>query len=132
MSISATDLNKKTTLRYSFVSLFCLVFGLVYELFSNGVYSLFMMFAFAIPLLLGAVPFLVFWLTNTKNPPSLHSRYLYHSGIATLTVGSIVQGVLEIYGTTNQLIFGYLYVGAALVGAGVVAYVVDLILKKTK
>ena len=132
MSISATDLNKKTTLRYSFVSLFCLVFGLMYELFSNGVYSLFMMFAFALPLFLGALPFFMFWITKTQSPPSLHSRYIYHSGIATLTVGSIVQGVLEIYGTTNQLIYVYLYVGAALVGAGVVAYVVDLVSKKTK
>ena len=132
MSTLDTNANKKTFLRYVFVSILCLVFGIVYELFSNEVYSAFMIGAFVVPLVLGAVPFLMFGLIKTQKSPSIYSRYLYHSGIATLTVGSIIQGVFEISGTSNNLVIIYLYVGLSLLGAGIVAYIVDLILKTSK
>ena len=71
------------------------VFGLVYEHFSHGVFSWHMAFAFLIPLLGGVIPLL----------PVLRraNATLWRCGILTLTVGSLVQGVLEIYGTTNRL-----------------------------
>lgn len=62
----------------------------------------------------------------------LAARNLYHSGIATLTVGSIVQGVLEIYGTTNALAGYYWIAGGALLLAGIAAYLVQHIGKKDK
>lgn len=37
-------------------AVFCAVFGFIYEMFSHEVYSAYMIFAFAIPLLAGAVP----------------------------------------------------------------------------
>lgn len=53
--------------------------------------------------------------------PGRIARNLYRSGIATLTIGCIMQGVLEIYGTTNKLICVYWIVGIVFVfvGAGV-------------
>ena len=41
---------------YLTASVFCALFGAVYELFSHGVYSYWMIYAFAFPLLLGAIP----------------------------------------------------------------------------
>lgn len=40
----------RTAFRFLFVSLAVLVFGMVYEVFSHGVYSKFMIFAFVFPL----------------------------------------------------------------------------------
>ena len=104
----------KTALGYLVVAVVCLIFGAVYELFSHEVYSFYMIYAFAFPLLGGTFPFLVISLFRVKEYPGVIVRNLYHSGIATLTVGSILQGVLEIYGTTNRLVRFYWIVGIAL------------------
>lgn len=108
----------KTAFIYLLIAVFCALFGGVYERFSHGVYSYDMLYAFAYPLVGGAVPFLALGLLG-RWPGSL-ARILYHCGIATLTVGSIIRGVLEIYGTTNALTVWYAAVGAALTFAGIV------------
>lgn len=123
MSISATDGAKraaKTALIYLLVSLFCALFGAVYEGFSHGVYSLWMIYAFMFPLAGGALPFLLMLVRGGRRYPGVAGRNLYHSGVATLTVGSIVQGVLDIYGTTNRLTRAYGYVGIPLLIVGIV------------
>ncbi|MBE6643579.1 MAG: hypothetical protein E7615_07995 [Ruminococcaceae bacterium] len=124
------NIDKKTSLRYLFVSAFCLVFGIVYEFFSNDVYSIYMLGAFTLPLILGSVVFFVF--SKLQRTPSLYSRYLYHSGVAAFTVGSVIEGVLEIYGTTNRLAIYYWYGGAILFSAGIVAFTVDIIIERIK
>ena len=45
---------------YAAVSAFMLLFGAVYEYFSHGVFSAFMVYAFLIPLLGGYLPFRLF------------------------------------------------------------------------
>lgn len=57
--------------------------------------------------------------------PGKWSSNLYNSGIAALTVGSLVKGALDIYGTTNHLTIIYLIVGLVLIMVGVIQYVVD-------
>ena len=47
---------------YAAVSAFMLLFGAVYEYFSHGVFSAFMVYAFLIPLLGGYLPFRLFLL----------------------------------------------------------------------
>ena len=101
------------------VSLFCALFGAVYERFSHGVYSFYMIYAFVFPLAGGTLPFLAISLFRKRYPGAV-ARNLYHSGVATLTVGSIVQGVLAIYGTTNRLTGLYWIVGVILVVSGIV------------
>ena len=78
--------------RYLWISLFCLIFSLIYELFSHGVYSSFMVLLFLFPLLLGAVPFSL--LARTVILPPDASRRDYHAGIATLVTGSCLTGFL--------------------------------------
>ena len=95
----------------------CAVFGAVYERFSHGVYSRFMIGAFAVPLLLGALPFFLLRKAGKPFPGALPAD-LIHAGAAALTVGSITRGVLDIYGTTNSLVLVYWLAGGALTSAG--------------
>ena len=74
---------------------------MVYEGFSHGVYSFYMIYAFLFLLGGGALPFLVVGLQKNSRSINPSAKALYHCGLATLTIGSILQGVLEIYGTTN-------------------------------
>lgn len=113
----------KTAFLYLLVSLFWILFGAVYELFSHEVYSFFMIYAFVIPLVGGTVPFLTLSIVKAKKYPNAVCRNLYHAGIATLTVGSVLSGVLEIYGTTNALVDIYWFVGIPLTVVPVVIYI---------
>ncbi len=101
---------------YLLSALGCAVFGEVYELFSHEVWSCFMLGAFAFPLLLGAVPF--FLLRKCGKPFPGKAAELVHAGVAALTVGSILQGALEIYGTSNPLTTAYWAAGGTLTAAG--------------
>ena len=94
----------------------CAIFGAVYELFSHGVYSCFMIGAFAFPLLLGAIPF--FLMQKRGKPFPGRAAELVHAGVAALTVGSILQGVLEIYGTSNPFMIVYWVAGGTLTAIG--------------
>ena len=102
---------------YLAAALGCALFGAVYECFSHGVCSPFMVCAFAFPLLLGALPF--FLLRRAGRPfPGPLAADLIHAGVAALTIGSILRGVLDIYGTTSPLLALYWILGAALSAAG--------------
>lgn len=124
--MSTSDINRrksiaKTGYIYLLISLFCILFGAVYEVFSHEVYSYFMLYAFVFPLAGGT---LLFWgMFFCKIPiPNRVSLNLYHSGIATLTTGCLFQGALEIYGTTNQLVLVYWIVGILLISTAIFIY----------
>ncbi len=101
-------------------SAFCALFGAVYEYFSHEVYSYFMIYAFAIPLTLTVLP-LAWILLKDKKCPLLTARMLWGFGTATLTVGCLFRGVLDIYGTTNRLVNIYPAASAILLGSGVLS-----------
>ena len=107
------------------VSLFCVLFGAVYELFSHGVYSYAMLYAFAFPLALGVLPLVLIPVLSAPYPNRV-VRNLCHAGIATLTVGSLVSGVLEIYGTTNPLTLVYWILGVTLTALGAAVYFITV------
>ena len=107
-----------------FATLFCAAFGAVYELFSHGVYSYAMIYAFAFPLVLGVLPLLLISVRHAQVPGRLACS-AYHAGIATLTVGSLVSGALAIYGTTNPLTLVYWITGGILVLFGAAVYLVS-------
>lgn len=114
MSTSATE---RTAFSYLLATILVAVFGGVYEVFSHGVWSAFMVYAFAFPLILGVLPFS--WLALQKKPlPGVWSCRLHHAGVTTLTVGSVMEGALAIYGTTNHLTIWYWIVGCALLLTG--------------
>ena len=103
----------KSARNYLFASLFCAFFGAVYELFSHGVYSCFMLYAFAFPLVLGTLPAILSGLQGRRTA-SAAVRQLWGAGVAAWTVGSIFRGVLDIYGTSSTLTRVYWIIGGLL------------------
>lgn len=97
--------RKKYIIGHFIAGIFFLIFGLVYEHFSHGVYSPFMVFAFTIPLAAGAILQGVLLIAKVRLPDA--ALRLWNYAIALLTAGSIWKGVLDIYGTTNRLILFY-------------------------
>ena len=106
----------KSARNYLFASLFCAFFGAVYEVFSHGVYSCFMLYAFAFPLCLGTLPAVLRGLRGLELPPTVSGK-LWGAGVAALTTGSLFQGILDIYGTSSALSMVYWIAGSALLAA---------------
>lgn len=111
----------KTSLIYLLIACFFALFGGVYENFSHGVYSYSMLYAFAYPLVGGALPVLILGLSGRGRHYGGVDVTLYRCGIATLTIGSVVEGVLEIYGTGSALTVCYHWMGWGLLAAGILA-----------
>ena len=107
---------------YLLATALCALFGAVYELFSHGVYSYFMIYAFSVPLMLGVMPYTL--LLISRKVPGRAALNLWNSGIAALSVGCVFRGVLEIYGTTNSLSVLYAVAGGTLLAAGLIAHIV--------
>ncbi len=103
---------KKNLLYNTIWAAFLALFGAIYELFSHGVTSYYMIYAFALPLIMGILPYEVMLMKNRF--PGKTFAYIWNTAIATLSVGCLFKGVLEIYGTTNRLIIVYPVAGAAL------------------
>lgn len=112
---------------YLLISLFCVLFGAVYEHFSHEVYSGYMIYAFVFPLVGGTLPLMSMVLFGYSHLPGRITLNLYNSGIAALTVGSIMEGVMEIYGTTNGTLQIYWMVGFGFAGIGLLLYVIGLL-----
>ena len=95
----------KKMIPYLIVSVVCLICSLIYEHCSHGVVSIFMLYAFVVPLSAGILR-LIFdkWLNNT----------IYRASWITLLVYSYMRGVIEIFGTTNKYLPIFLYVGIGL------------------
>ena len=104
-----------------FISLFFGIFGAVYEHFSHEVYSYYMIYAFAIPLLLGTLPYAL--IAYKGRVPMIKAAVsCQNAGIITLTTGCAFKGVLDIYGTTNRLIFIYPAAGIIMLLFGIMLY----------
>lgn len=107
----------RIALRYALAAAFTAVFGMVYEHFSFGVYSPFMLYAFMAPLLLGVIPFLLLALRRGVPRPG---TCFWHCGVAAITTGYIFQGIISIYGTDSAFTWGYWIAGSTLLLAGII------------
>ena len=119
-SIVRANMLKKAR-AYFIVSMLVALFGAIYEHFSFGVYSFFMVFAFAIPLILGAVPAMYLGMRERAVMPPPMASKLWRAGIAALTVGSIFQGVIEIYGTDSEMTGIYALIGSLMLISGAIS-----------
>ena len=129
--MSILDINKfkKTSFKYLLFSIFCGIFAFIYEIFSHNVYSNNMIFAFLIPLIMGTIMFYLIYITNWNKYIDYFSYNLYNASIATFTIGSIIKGVLEIYGTTNSLSNTYFVVGFILLVLSILSIIIEVIKK---
>ena len=113
-------MSTKTTVKvYASITFFCIAFNFIYSLFSHGVSSLFMSYAFVFSLVLGVGGFIVFGWQNLENRVAFN---LYNAGIATLTVGSILRGIIDIAGADTTYPVYYFLVGTVLVASGGLIY----------
>lgn len=94
----------------------------IYVLFGHGVTSPAMTWMFLFPLAGGLLIYLVNRAkVDIEDAERLRSfSNLYHSGIATLTVGSFLKGVLEIAGTDSVYLLYFYIVGFGMVLLGIV------------
>ena len=91
----------KTGLQYFTAALLCALFGAVYELFSHSVFSYYMLYAFMIPLVGGALLFFLMGYFQWKIPGKV-SRSLWQFGIAALTVGCLLHILQAADGVWNN------------------------------
>ena len=78
-----------------------------------------MILSFLIPLIFGIGA--TFYMK--RKLPSLLEKQLYNAGVTTLAFGSIVEGVLQIYGTTNSKVYIYMIFGILLLVISISLYV---------
>lgn len=108
MTLSASLINQhKWSFYWLGFSVFLLIFAIIYEHFSHGVYSLWMMTMPLIPFLFGSV--LCFFVYPDR---------IYQDGVLALTFSFLLKGVLEIYGTKNTFTDYLLYVSVILLVTG--------------
>ena len=113
---------KRSAVKYSLISAFCLLVFLIYNLFSHGVTSIFMTFLFLWPLLLGTAPALIFLFARSLPRPQEWSLWMYRSGVACCTVSSLLRGILEISGTASAYQVYLMGAGWIFLGLGIVLY----------
>lgn len=126
--------NKKSFFHSIFIyagaTAFVAVFGMVYEHYSLGVYAVAMQYAWVLPLILGMVVCILLYILPIKYLPGFLPFYIYNFGVAIWTLRSIFIGVIEIYGTTNELMVAiYTILGILASIASVSLYFVGLYLK---
>ena len=118
MCTSANETLRLRAARHArnYVLVTCLValFSGVYERFSFGVWSGFMVFAFAVPLVLGVLPWSVNAARERPVVPSHAAHQLWSAGTTVLTVGCLFRGILDIYGTASALGIVYWVAGPVL------------------
>ena len=133
----STDLLKSGT-AYLIASILVAAAGWLYELFSHGVYSNYMIYAFMVPLACGALPDILAatrGCRSKKRSSSAREAHATHdaapcaapalrlAAVVTLTAGSFIKGILDIYGTTNRLLAVYPIIGLALAIAALIAFI---------
>lgn len=104
---------------YICISLFCILFTVIYEHFSYGEYSWYMRGMFVYPLLGGAGAFLIFFKKNVN----CWSVRLWNSAVAVLTCGSLIHGIIAVSGRSSEYDWCYYAVGAAFAVSAVINYV---------
>jgi len=113
-------MNTKTTVKiYGFTTLFCITLNYIYSLFGHGVSSPYMSYAFVFSLGLGVVGFIVLGRLKLDHRIAFN---LYNAGVATLTVGSILRGIIDIAGADTPYPVYYFFVGTVFVAIGGLLY----------
>ncbi len=106
---------------YLLISLFILLTGFIYELFSHGIYSMSMLYAFVPTLILGTLLNAVLERLKAYAPGNI-TKQIWHCGVATVTVGMLLNGIFQIYGTANKLLNLYYIIGPLLLATAAILY----------
>ena len=100
----------------------CALFAFIYAQFSHGVYSPFMTYLFAIPLLGGALVALGLHAFKARPLPRT-CRQAWALMLASLCLASCLRGIFEIAGTSSPLLIVYLAAAVVFAAIALVALV---------
>lgn len=111
---------KKTAVVYTLIIVFFFIFSRIYEHFSFGETSVYMHWLFGVPLI-GGVVLLIF----QKLIPNLSrlSLNLWNSAVATIAVGVLFRGIVNLSGRSTTLDLPYWYVGIGLAGLALLSMI---------
>ena len=112
-------------------TLFCLLFYMIYNLFSHGVHSPFMTFLFAWPLVLCVFPCALFLAAPGIPGPSLLCTLVWNTGAAAVTVSSLLRGVFDIAGSSSVYQVIMMAAGFVMLFIGLILYAAGIILLKS-
>lgn len=110
-----------------FLTAFCAVFYLIYNIFSHGVHSPYMTFLFVRPLILCALPAGLQLLVRKLPGPSLLSFLTWNTGAAAVTCSSLLRGIFEIAGNYSAYQAVLMNIGLALLVCGFLFYIAGII-----
>ncbi len=113
---------KKTPVVYLLISILCLIIFVIYSKFSHGVSSPFMTYLFGWPLLLGLTPAMLYVIFPKLRRPDRVSFNIYNSGVAALTVSSLLKGIFDIAGNNSRYQIYLMITGFVFLGAGLLIY----------
>lgn len=128
MTLYTSDIRpnmKKGALIFAGISVFSLIFYLIYDRFSHNVRSPYMTWLFLWTLILGVLPCLILLVINKLPRPGRITINLYCSGVAALTVSSLLRGIFEIAGTASPLQKGLFIAGLSMTALGVLSYMLQ-------
>lgn len=138
--MSTLDINQKskkftlkTVIVYLIISTFCFVVNRIYAIFGHGVSSDYMTWMFLYPLLGGSLFYLIIelFLKGIKQTSKYRLFYnIYNTGIAILTAGSFLKGILDIAGTNSPYILFYFVTGWVCVACSLFVLASQFVLKK--
>ena len=131
MTLSILDINKrnnekqlrKTIWAYLILSVVAVVVDKIYGIFGHGVHSAAMTWMFLYPLLGGALfYFIIQRLIKhiTKFAGYWVFLNIHNSGIATLTLASLLKGIFEIADTNSPYLVYYYMTGGVFIAAGLI------------
>lgn len=112
MSTSVTNSTtrfSRTFISYLAMAAFLFIFSRIYESLSYGEVSVFMHYMFCATLVGGIV---LLGLLQVKPNLSRMTYNLWNSGIATITAGCLLRGIINLSGRSTTLDQPYWYVGA--------------------
>lgn len=119
--------TRKTIGSYLILTLTAIAVNFVYGIFGHGVHSTAMTWMFLYPLLGGALIYLL--IDRRASGITRFSGYRlgfnsYNSGIATLTIGSFIKGVLDIAGTNSPYLVFYTGMGWLFIAIGMTIFII--------
>jgi len=106
--------NTKIMSVYLIVSIICIVVDKIYATFGHGVSSDTMTWMFVYPLVGGILFFFLRGSIIFRSKRSSEYRAfcnIYNTGIAMLTVGSFLRGIMDIAGTSSKYVVIYYLIG---------------------
>ena len=108
----------KTAAVYAAAATLCVLFNNIYALFSHGVRAAAMTWMWLYPMAGAALYVLcALLLPQLLTAPKYRlCTRLWTAGLATLTVGALLRGILDIAGATSPYLLAYTVVGWACVG----------------